>query len=435
MSRLLRTALTTLIIAVSVVSLSPSHFTRAQGDQVFSEDFSDNSHNWQLGINTSTSAINIKQQAMTLEMTKADAVNFAMPDSTFPRDATFTAEITPQKESDTTKWYTGIIIRADTRDRDTAFYEFDFGGDSIWTFSIRTAKGDTYKIQKSDKLKDFDPMATHKLSVKAVGSKFTYSIDGNVVDTFTDNSINPDLADTYAGIVVGTYKDSTDVKVEVTSFEVTSASSSSSEPTPQATGSDTNPDDVLLQDTFASDNANNWLLGKTDFSSAAIDNDQLVIQLKKANWLRWSVPETLNFQNDVDVSVDASYVSADKTNSWFYGIGVRDFLKDKAEFMYLFEVSREGKWAFERRNGDKGWETISPYKKFNVKSFDPKETNTLRVTAVGDHFEFYVNGTKVGEADDDTIQTPDVTTVALMGGTLDSTTASVAFTNLSVVKP
>ncbi len=146
----------------------------------------------------------------------------------------------------------------------------------------------------------------------------------------------------------------------------------------------------------------------------------------------------MTFPADIDVTVDVQMTASVPKSLWLYGVGVRDYLVNKDEFYYLFEVGNDGTWYVERHNGSKGFETVVKATKIDVKSFKIDNTNTLRVRAVGSHFEFYINGRKVGEVDDDKLTPPDPekTTIGLFAGTYEKTTSlTVSFSNVVVAKP
>jgi hypothetical protein len=95
-----------------------------------------------------------------------------------------------------------------------------------------------------------------------------------------------------------------------------------------------------------------------------------------------------------DVSVKAVQLSGDVTSS--YGIVFRRTSKGN---YYAFGIDSNGKWVF--------YKTVEAASTILVQ-FTPNSaittglnvTNTLEVKGTGSHFDFFVNGTQVGQADD-----------------------------------
>jgi hypothetical protein len=127
-------------------------------------------------------------------------------------------------------------------------------------------------------------------------------------------------------------------------------------------------------------------------------------------------------QADVSITVDAKQISGDTTLP--YGIGFRRPAQGKH---YEFDVDSASEWVFYSCDPT----TCSPvvdYTKNSAIHGGLNTTNTLSVTAKGSHFDFFVNGTKVGQADDTTYATGEL-------GLLGSENAEIVFANLLVTKP
>jgi len=68
---------------------------------------------------------------------------------------------------------------------------------------------------------------------------------------------------------------------------------------------------------------------------------------------------------------------------------------------YFMGLTCDGTWGFNRYTSSNGTETILDYTESDV--INPTDQpNRIGVLANGSHFEFYINGVKVGEADDST---------------------------------
>jgi hypothetical protein len=440
------------LLSILVVPLAGTFtHTAAQGEVLLEDQFNDNSNSWELA-SKKNSKLTISDGVFSLQLTKENMASWATPDMTFPDDIDVQVETTTPEPSTEGDWNAAIILRADSRTVESAFYQFEVTGQGKWAFVTRTANGDEYKVQKSGNLKDWDMSASNTLHVSASGTTFTFSVNGTKVGTFEDDTINNDPSTPkYVGLLATTFKGVSNITVEFRNLTITGAGSQS-EPTPTKTAPKRNPTkrpttkaaptevsggDVLLDESFPDDNPHGWETGKGTDSNVTIANNALTIEVTKKEWIRWTLPGALlKFPNDIDVTVTVSASNPDVTGEWSYGLGVRDYLDNKDEFVYMFRVVGTGEWVFTKLDGSNGLVPIIKAttlpKQVNYK---PKGSNTLRMTAVGSHFEFYVNDVKVGEADDDTLAPPEESSIILVAGTYSKASRIKAVFTSVVVKP
>lgn len=129
----------------------------------------------------------------------------------------------------------------------------------------------------------------------------------------------------------------------------------------------------------------------------------------------------INQQSDMDVSVQVSQLSGDASS----GFGVV-FRRASQGNYYSFRIDSGGEWAaFVCQNGN--CNSLGGSSNSSIQT-GLNATNTLRVIAVGSHFDFYVNGTKVGSADDSTFSAGEV---GLSGADGDE----VVFSNITIAQP
>jgi hypothetical protein len=126
-------------------------------------------------------------------------------------------------------------------------------------------------------------------------------------------------------------------------------------------------------------------------------------------------------QSDGSISVDVQQISGDTTLP--YGIGFRRPAKDER---YEFDVDSAGEWVFAKCDPS-SCSSIVDFTHNSAIKGGLHTTNTIKVTATGSHFDFYVNGTKVGQADDSTYSSG-------LLGLVGSDNTEVVFTNLVVTK-
>jgi hypothetical protein len=125
---------------------------------------------------------------------------------------------------------------------------------------------------------------------------------------------------------------------------------------------------------------------------------------------------------DVDVTVQVEQISGPTV----YGYGIA-FRRPSLGNHYDFDVDSNSKWVFAKCVGNV-CKNVIQFTQNAVIVGGWNTVNTLRVRAMGSHFDFFVNGTKVGQADDATFSSGEV---GLTGG--DG--IEVVFTNFKVVKP
>lgn len=102
---------------------------------------------------------------------------------------------------------------------------------------------------------------------------------------------------------------------------------------------------------------------------------------------------------DATVSADAQQLNGPVT--WFYGLVFR---RTSQGNYYVFDIDSNGKWLF-GKVANENYSDILPYRPDPVIKTGLNVVNTLLVRARGSHFEFYINGKKVGEDDDTTFTT------------------------------
>ena len=429
--------------------------TAAQGDTLLEDQFNDNTNSWELA-SKKNSKLTISDGTFSMQLGKENMAAWATPDMTFPDDISVQVETSTPEPSSDGDWNAAIIVRADSRTVDSAFYQFEVTGQGKWAFVTRTAKGEEYKVQKTGSLKNWDMSASNTLKVTTSGTSFTFEVNGTKLGTFEDDTINNDPeTPKYVGLLATTFKGVSNVTVEFHNLTIT-GSGSSQEPSatpakaqktptkkpttkPKATPTEVagGNGEALLDETFPDDNPNAWETGKGTDSNITIANNALTIEVTKKEWIRWTLPGALvKFPNDVDVTVTVSAVNPDVSGEWSYGLGVRDFLDNKDEFVYLFRVIGTGEWVFSKLDGSNGLVTLIKATALpKAANYKPKASNILRMTASGSHFEFYVNNTKVGEADDDSLTPPDESSIVLVAGTYSKASRiKAAFTEV-VVKP
>jgi hypothetical protein len=442
-------SLMTYLVGVSVP-------TAAQGEVLLDDSFGDNNNNWEPATDKD-STFAISDGVLTMEMTKAGVINFATPESTFPDNIEVQVEATTPEPPTTGNWYSAIIIRADARTTASGFYQFHVTGKGEWAFVTRTTSGKDYKVQKTGKLRNFDAAAPVNMKVVADGNIFSFTVNETKVGTFEDDTINNDPStEKHVGLLIGTMTGTDYAKVEFRNFVVTALEGTDIDATPTPTRrvatttrrsptpvrrTATRPPptqaasgDILLDDNFDLSNPNEWVVGPATNGRKTITKNTLVVEVLKASVTQITWPRAHRFPADVDVSVNVKATNPHSSGSWTYGIGVRDHTKDNERHIYFFEILGSGNYQFVYYNSQSNPAfRVVKREKISGVTFDAKAENTLRFVAVGNHFEFYLNDVKVGEADDDTVEPPAESNIVLDAATGSQVpTLKVTFSNFIV---
>jgi hypothetical protein len=125
---------------------------------------------------------------------------------------------------------------------------------------------------------------------------------------------------------------------------------------------------------------------------------------------------------DVVISVDVKQISGQLVDP--YGIAFRWLGMDN---YYQLGVDGNGEWVFFKCDAVKCTTAIQ-YTANSVIRGGLNAMNTLQVRAVGSHFDFFVNGTKVGQADDATYPSGQVALLGFSG-------IECVFTNFKITRP
>lgn len=128
-------------------------------------------------------------------------------------------------------------------------------------------------------------------------------------------------------------------------------------------------------------------------------------------------------ETNVYVSVHVKQIRGTVTQS--YGIAIRSALH--AQTGYDFFIDSNGKWGFDKCGGDTCTNLVD-YTSHPAIHTGLNTVNSLEVRATGSHFDFFVNNTKVGQADDSAIQSGYV-------GLEAGDNIECVFTDLTVSRP
>jgi hypothetical protein len=400
----------------------------AQGDVLLEDTFKDDSNKWALGSDKN-GEIAIADGALTIKTIVAEWIQWTFPEPTLPSDvdASVTAQaVDPDKANE---WYYGIAVRGRAVGQSNGFYLLSVSGDGSWSFEV-TPDADKYTTLTKGKLKDFKPDDATTLRVVAVGAHFTLYVNDLKVGVADDSSLEV-LDANLVMLAGGNYTKTASQLVKFTDLKVVAPAKDSggdgAEPTAEAPASGVLP----LTETFPDNNPNQWWVGTVDYATAAIADGALSVEITKPD--SWSSTNpSIALPADVDASVTAQAVDPYKGGDWYYMLCIRAREDGDHYNFYYLGVYGSGNWYFGVHQGTQ-WTDL---KKGKLKDMEPDAATALRIVAAGKHFAFYLNGDKVGEVDDSTLETLEENQIALLVGTQKNTPKQlVKFTDVNVVAP
>jgi hypothetical protein len=185
--------------------------------------------------------------------------------------------------------------------------------------------------------------------------------------------------------------------------------------------------DVIYSDGFVPGEMGNWIMEGDNAGQTAVINEQLVIDLADNNIMQFSTLPDITFDNFI-LQVDARLLQGDLGSS--YGVLFR--MQDTSHF-YRFEITGDGLYMVERRDGEQGWTRfVDRWTESTVIKQGLGSVNRLRVEALGQTISLYVNDEPLYQFTDTAYSSG---TIALDAGTFVQPAAQVAFDNLVVLRP
>ena len=192
--------------------------------------------------------------------------------------------------------------------------------------------------------------------------------------------------------------------------------------TPYTTSASNSLDELSYSDDF-SDTNSGWSRASNspDLDAMGYDDGRYHIIRKKPGQ-SWSYPPDSPIFRDFVVEVEANQEEGPDNNQ--YGLVLR---RDASGNYYCFQISGAGNYRFDvNLNGN--WREIVP-DTWSSKINTGMDENVLRVVCSGERFIFYVNGAKIGEAQDSSIPSG---RIGLVAGSLDDQRVHISFDNIKV---
>jgi hypothetical protein len=351
------------------------------------------------------------------------------PNLTVPDDVDVEVEAQAIDPASNGNWNLALLLRATRRDVNAEFYHFGVSGSGFWELNVRPETPTSYANRlESGRLTGFNANRPITLRVSARGNTFTFSVNGRQVKVYqaTELPQSPNL-EKYIGLMAGNYSGNAKNTIRFKKITVWESVQSAAAAAPTEVPADPN---ALLVETFPADNPNGWGTGKGESSDVKIENGSLSFNVLKANVLSWS-QATSRFPRDIDVSVTVQNETEGTNRSWSYGLGVRAYKEDTSTYFYLFEVRGTGRFTFTAQRGGSTIRTI--IRETALPGFRVNNANVLRIKAVGNRFELYFNGVRVGTATATDLKAQDDYGVLLSAGTFDAETMQARFRNMRVV--
>ncbi|MCB8941527.1 MAG: DUF1080 domain-containing protein [Ardenticatenaceae bacterium] len=185
--------------------------------------------------------------------------------------------------------------------------------------------------------------------------------------------------------------------------------------------------DVIFSDGFVPGQMDNWVMEGDNAGQTAVIDEHLVIDLADNNIMQFSTLPDQTFDNFI-LEVDAQLLEGDLGSS--YGVLFR--MQDTTRF-YRFEITGDGLFMVERRDGEAGWTRfVDRWTESAAIKQGLGSINQLRVEALGTNISLFVNDQLVHQFSDTAYSSG---TIALDAGTFVQPQAKVAFDNVVVRRP
>jgi len=173
----------------------------------------------------------------------------------------------------------------------------------------------------------------------------------------------------------------------------------------------------------------------TDTHTITNTEKGLLLTVKQPDRKAWMLSET-DLPSDMDVSVTAQGMPPDPCDGWAYSLDIRqqiDYDQRTSVPFYDFEIYHNFTWRLGWYDGDQADSRTIASGDID-KTFNIHQPNTLRVVAIGKHFDLYINDKEVGSADDPDGQIYPQNHVGVAIETC-SNSVTALFTNLVVKAP
>jgi hypothetical protein len=183
----------------------------------------------------------------------------------------------------------------------------------------------------------------------------------------------------------------------------------------------------IYRDAFIPGQSGKWLLEGDELGSTALVNEQLLVSVKTPNTMQFATLQEPAF-SDFVLEVDARQESGSPDSS--YGVLFR--MQDSQQF-YRFEITGDGHYMLERRNGDGSWtRLLSDWSTSAAINQGLNAVNRLKIIASGAQITVYANDVLLEQLSDTAYATGQI---ALDAGSFADSNLQVAFDNLVIYGP
>lgn len=184
---------------------------------------------------------------------------------------------------------------------------------------------------------------------------------------------------------------------------------------------------VIFSDSFVPGQMGLWDIEGDALAQTAVIDEQLVIELSTPHTIQFTTLTAPQF-TDFVLEADVRHLRGSDQNS--FGLLFR---MQSAQEFYRFDITSNGTFMLERRNGDGSWTRfVDDWTPSAAINQGLMSTNHLKVQAVGRDISVYVNDTLLIQISDNTYVGG---TIGLDAGTFFTSDLRVAFDNVVVSAP
>jgi serine/threonine protein kinase len=390
------------------------------GEILFEDDFSADINDWPTGeqndeYGTTNTEFVEGRYRMTQEAKQGVFVWNNLTDTDYD-NFVFSVETTlvEAQVADTVAY--GLTFRENADDAD--LYAFEIDSDGYYSVSVRH-NGEWQTLVEWTESPFINQGGTNQLSVKAVGPKLTFYINGLEAASIEDDTLSSGVI----GVALDLYEDGDKATVDFDNLVIRAVNPEELAELGGDSGS------IILEETFDSD-ANGWATGEFDDeysqNEVAIEDGHYTLSITskpdKQPYIEKELP-TQKF-SDFDLTIDAT--PQDSETYYSYGVAFR---LDEDGNIYVFEIGNDGLYAVFLYDNE--WKTLKDWS--SSQAIKRGETNRLNVSAQGDTLAFAVNDTPLTTLKDDTISEGQIALIVEVAES--EKTAVVEFDNLVIRKP
>ncbi len=365
---------------VAVVATAPGVGTKAdytlgfQGDLTITEEiegereeFSRPCHGWEIE-ETDSYTLAVQDDAMTITVRQNEVFAWTSR-MDFHEDVTISAAVRFENDQEA---LAGLMCRLSSE----GFYDFEISSDGFFYAGVQSSTGfETVQEWTTSPVVLTGPGVVNELVLACLGDEITFTVNGTVLVTLTDDRVRAGQV----ALSAGSFTDLSEDAVAIFDNVVVDGADLAS------------LDNVVLHETFET-NRGDWTEFNTARAAVSIEDEGYVFEVRGSDW---SVDGYYEESFD-DVIIDAQVRVNELPPDTYIGLACRT---DENFQQYLFLVSADGSFSIFAGLLDEFVEVV-PWSPLYALDTQAGALNQFHVECVGDRLRFEVNGVVAADVTD-----------------------------------